>query len=616
MGQVLCTEVSLDVGINHHYLGVNEMGGGAAFFDFNNDSYEDLWISGGVNMDAFYKNNGDGTFSNISLEAGLAATNFFVTTGVVSGDVNNDGFRDVLVLTHRSHRLLLFINNGDQTFSEESLMRGLGGVTAQNFAAAFSDVNLDGHLDIYVGNYLNKGDLIYEGNEVTGFDYECHPNWFFLNQGDGTFSQKAAEFGIDDNGCALAVIFTDYDMDSDPDLLVANDFGEWVTPNGLFENDFPADTLPNIGASSGMDVGIYGMGIAVGDYDRDLDLDYYITNLGRNVFLENQNDGTFLDNSSFTGTEDTYMDSDSLFATGWGTAFIDLDNDADLDLFVCNGFIPSADFIANNKVNKNRLFINDGNEAGVGYSFSEFALGTGLDDGGRGRGFAYSDYDNDGDLDLIIINNNRQATPDSIHGVLLYRNDLETNGNWLKVSLEGVKNNRDAFGATIKIVVGNMKWVHDYNGGFGTHASQSSSIAHFGLGEHGKVDSLIVTWPGGAKSYFSNISSNQAVHIKEEQIVSSQDQQLIPRKFSFKVYPNPFVEELNIQFRLEKSEAVNIEVFDVLGRKIDTIFDNWYSSGEHNLLWSPPSSILSKSYFFIRLRTESQTITQRVITVF
>ena len=125
-------------------------------------------------------------------------------------------------------------------------------------------------------------------------------------------------------------------MDADPDLIVANDFGAWVTPNALFQNEIPADTFLNVSEPSGMDVGIYGMGIATGDYDRDLDLDYYITNLGRNVLLENQDKIVFTDKTTEAGVEDEYMDS--LLATGWGTAFLDMDNDADLDLFVCNGY--------------------------------------------------------------------------------------------------------------------------------------------------------------------------------------------------------------------------------------------------------------------------------------
>lgn len=599
------------------------MGGGAAFFDMDNDGDDDIWITGGLKTDALYRNNGDGTFTNIAFTAGLGATNSIVTTGVVTGDLDNDGFRDVLVLSHRGHRLLLFKNNGDATFTEVALNtgeNGVGSLIAQNFAATMGDINQDGYLDIYVGNYIKNVQLIEDATgAVVGFDHDCFHNWLFLNNGSlpngeasWTFTEVGQTYGVNDKGCALATTFTDIDLDADADLLVVNDFGEWLLPNALYQNNMTSDSLLNVSPQTGMDVGIYGMGIAVGDYDQDEDLDYYMTNLGRNVLLENQGNQHFIDKTNETHTEDTYVDS--LLATGWGTAFLDVDNDSDLDLFVANGRVPAAVFIANSEENYNRLFLNNGNDIGSGFKFSEAALEAGLADGGRARGFLYSDYDLDGDLDILVINTNRQATPDSIQQVLLFRNDTGNENNYLQVKLEGITTSRDAYGANIKIVLGEKTWVHDYNGGFGSHASQHTSVAHFGLGAAETVDSLMVTWPGGVQHHFTDISANQLMHIVEDGTITnikSPPHSSTDRLMD--VFPNPFSTELQIAFELSEPSAVEVRIFDALGRAIDTIKRDRMTTGKHTMIWHCPTTTRTTAYFFIQLKTSYQTATEKVI---
>jgi hypothetical protein len=583
--QIECTDITIPAGIDHHFLGVSYMGGGAAFFDFDNDGDEDFWVAGGLNQDKLYMNLGDGSFSEIGFSAGLLVTQNTVTAGVVTGDLDNDGFRDVLVMPHIGFHPLLFKNNGNGTFQEFSVQAGLGNFVGQSFAVAFGDVNLDGFLDIYVATYVESISLIYDGSgSVIGFDHNCFDNLLFINNGDWTFSESGSAYGVQNGGCALAATFTDFDNDHDPDLLIANDFGEWITPNALYQNDFPSHTFTNISDTSGMDVGIYAMGIATGDFDRDLDLDYYFTNLGRNVLLENQGNLIFEDQTAEKGVEDIFMDS--LLTAGWGTAFMDVDNDADLDLFVCNGYIPSSEFIDNHPKNRNRLFINDGNATGNGFIFSETAFDSGLDNEGRGRGFAYSDLDNDGDLDFLVINNNKQTTPDSIHHILLYRNDNNNGNNWLKVKLEGVVSNRDAFGSKIKIVVNGLSWLHEYDGGFGTHASQNSSTAHFGIGQATIVDSLIITWPTGEETIKTKIDANQFLTVIEDNPVSV-NTLLSNHNLKLNAFPNPFSHSTQISFQLEKSGFVELDIFDSLGRKMETLNQGWMNAGKHSLNWIP-----------------------------
>ena len=180
---------------------------------------------------------------------------------------------------------------------------------------------------------------------MIGFDHECFDNFFYLNNGDGTFTEMAEDLGVADAGCALAIATTDIDQDGDTDLYLANDFGEWVIPNAFFENVEGTDEFEDIGSMNNAGIEIYAMGIAIGDYDLDQDLDIYVSNLGWNVLLNNNGDGVFSDVTTEANVENEW----GMFpfrATSWGTAFIDYDNDLYEDLFVSNGRIPAADFIA------------------------------------------------------------------------------------------------------------------------------------------------------------------------------------------------------------------------------------------------------------------------------
>ena len=609
IAQINCTEITSEAGIDYHFSSVTYMGGGAAFFDMDNDGDDDIWIAGGVERDVLYENDGSGNFTEIGETAGLNATIGHVNSGIITGDLDNDGFRDVMTLPHIGHAPYLFKNNGDGTFTEISETAGLSDFKAQSHAAAMGDVNLDGYLDIYVATYVETINNINDGmGNTIGFDHDCFDNLLFINNGDWTFTEMGNEYSVKNGGCALATTFTDYDNDNDPDLMIANDFGAWIAPNALYQNEHPNNQFSDISQSSGANPAIYGMGIAVGDYDRDLDLDYYITNLGRNVLLDNKNDGTFEDKTTEKGVEDTMMDS--LLATGWGTAFIDMDNDLDLDLFVCNGYVPAADFIKDSKQNRNRLFLNDG----TGFNFSETAFDSGLDDPGRGRGFAYSDYDNDGDLDILVINVNLHTGAEPIDKVLLFRNDSGQEKKWLKVNLEGITNNRDGFGSTMKIVVGGFSWIHDYNGGFGSHASQHSSTAHFGLGDFEMVDSLIITWPGGEQNHFTDISSNQTIKIKEDgTLTDTKELENFDKKIQLTAFPNPFSNQTQIRFQLPTSGEIELDIFDSLGRKIEQINKGWMIEGVHLLNWNLNENLTSSNWYLIRLKIDNQIITKKII---
>lgn len=510
----LFNEISQAIGIDHFQDSSNNLGGGVAIFDYDGDGDEDVYLTGGFDADKLYRNNGDGTFSDVTQQAGISLTGNVYTTVAITGDIDNDGDRDIFVGTTTEifgadFRNLLLLNNGNGTFSEVGSLAGFNNETVETLGATFIDYDQDSFLDIYVVNYIETNNFVMDSTGmINGFDHDCYSNHFYHNNGDGTFTERAAELGLADSGCALAVTATDYDMDADLDIYLANDFGEFVIPNGMFQNQLgTADTFLNIAPTSGLDIGLYGMGIATGDYDQDGDFDYYVTNLGRNVLLDNDGTGQFSDVTTFAQVENTWVIEDSLLTTSWGTAFLDYDNDTHLDLFVTNGRIPASNFIATGFSDPNKLYRNNGDK-----TFSDVSIPAGIADPNRGRGMAHFDYDNDGDLDMIVpvLNTSLGA-----FWTKFYENKNTNNNNWLKVKLTGTTCNRDAFGSKINIQVGDKVLIREISAG-ASHCSQHSSIAHFGLGENVEnIEQLIVEWPSGEPriEVYENVPTNQTLEL-------------------------------------------------------------------------------------------------------
>ena len=412
---------------------------------------------------------------------------------------------DLFIVSYsKSKSNLLFLNDCSGGFTNITQSSGVASVTSSSTGVAFLDVNLDGYLDIYVVNYIDTRKFTYnESGEISGFDHDCFPNHLFVNNGDETFSEMGEVFGVADIGCGLAVLPTDYDQDGDQDLLVVNDFGQWVQPNGLYENKYPDNSFIDVSASTGMDIGIYGMGATSGDFDNDGDLDYYITNLGSNVLMMNTGDDTFLDVADGNGVDNT-TNADGTNTTSWGCFFFDYDNDTNLDLFVSNGHITASPFLNTTENDANALFHNVADDG-----FSNVASRYGLDNVEINRGAIYGDYDNNGTLDVFAI-----ATSLDGSGVSsLYENEFNTN-NWIDIKLKGTLTNRDAYGAWAYLYLGEKRYMKELSVG-GSHASQHSSILHFGLGSAVHIDKLEIVWPLGEKQVFENLNVNQRIKIEE-----------------------------------------------------------------------------------------------------
>jgi hypothetical protein len=563
------SEYSDSAGINHVLKHQDFMGGGAAFFDYDNDGDEDLYLTSGRDRDQFYENQGDGTFAEIGVAAGFQMTTDVYTVGVIAGDIDNDGFKDLFVHTRGDSqggdlvRNLLFYNNGDGTFNE--IWEENSQDIAFTMGANFVDFDLDGLLDIYVVNYVAVGQFLYDDDgNVSGFDHECFQNTFYKNLGGGSFEK--IDNGLADTGCALAVTSTDFDMDGDLDIYIANDFGEWIQPNKLYQNE--ETSFSEVAENYSADVPMYGMGIAVGDIDEDLDFDYYVSNFGRNSLLEN-NQATFADIANEAGVDDTYIFEDSLLTVGWGTAFLDIDNDMDLDLYVANGYVPSPDFLPSQLYMNDKLFINDGQS-----NFLDGSLDYGIDNEQVARGMAYADYDNDGDLDIVSVVLNVPIGANNWY-TRLFKNNKGNEKNWLQMNLEGVEVNRDAVGSKVFLHANGRTLLREVSGG-SSHASHNSQRLHFGLEDATTIDSIEVIWTGGQRQQtIYDVAVNQLIDIQEDTTIAIinnvRDVRLADNFIT--IFPNPTKGELSIELTdTGVAHIEQVEVFTNLGQRVQQLF--------------------------------------------
>jgi hypothetical protein len=546
--QISFVESSQQLGITHFQLSSIELGGGVAIFDMNNDGWEEIYLTGGENRDKLYRNNADGTFTEVGVAAGLGFTAAVTTMGVTTGDIDNDGFRDILILTDLGQEVLLFRNNGNGTFSR--VIGPFDASTSQrNLSASFGDVNKDGLLDIYITNYITTSNVLFDQNElVNGFAHDCEPDLLFINNGDLSFSESSATYGLSQNGCGLATTFTDFDGDSDADLFVVNDFGEWVLPNFLYENQFPETFLNDVSTSLGLDTRMYGMGIAAGDYDRDGDFDYYATNIGPNFLF--RNDGTsFSEVGETSGVENDSLDG--LNTTSWGCFFFDYDNDGWNDLFVANGEIPAAEFIANVFFDPDKLFRNNGDG-----TFEDVTTVLDTISTQRGRGTAYGDLNNDGLLDIVV---NNVSNIQNGASAFVYLNSSVSTNNWINIKAQGTQANRDCFGCKVRVVANGISQVTEISGG-SSHASHNSSIAHFGIGETALLDSVIVYFPSGVTKVVESLTANQTIIISEDVLTGVTDLEPI----------NPIRQLNNREFELWNGNETPFElsIYDLAGRLV------------------------------------------------
>lgn len=575
------TESSQSLGVTHEYIDTNIMGGGAAFFDFNNDGWEDIYITGGVNRDQLFQNDQTGNFTEVGIAAGLGFTSTIMTNGVIAGDVDNDGFRDIFITTSRNHHNYLLKNNGDNTFTDISSTLGTLD-SVWSMTSSFGDVIQNGQIDIYVGNYVKYIDTPFYNSIFGGIQNEFYNNTSSLPSIN--FNEEAVAHQINNTGSTLATTITDYDSDWDKDILVGNDFGSLYGANTLYRNnDDSLGSFSNNSVISQLDYEINAMGIAIGDYDEDKDLDYYITNMMGNLLHTQGTNGVFSEDAISANVSATNVVS-------WGTFFFDYDNDTYLDLFTASGGIMFGAF-----PEPNRLFQNQQNG-----TFTEVSLAEGIQDTCRSRGALYGDIDNDGDLDVLVINT--EADLNNGKNVSLYRNNTDGVNNWIKFKLIGTLSSRDAFGSQIEVKSNGRTWIREIDGG-STYLSHNSSIAHFGLGQYNEVDTVIIHWASGQSQIIANPNIN-ALHVINESDIASIHESSTNE---FKVYPNP----TNDVIRLEASSNIDnyqYEILDLQGKIL--------KKGKVNsMIFDISLKELQDGAYFVRLFNEKFSNMTQVILI-
>ena len=497
-------------------------GCGCAFVDYDNDGWMDIFLLTGTRIggappgttNRLYHNNRDGTFTDVTLKAGLHRLGW--ASSVCVGDYDNDGFED-LFCTYWGQNIL-YHNNGDGTFTDVTKRARLwnDGPVRWGAGCTFIDYDRNGHLDLFVSNYL-KFDFAHvpkPGQDVNcnwrGVPVECGPRglpfarqYLYRNNGDGTFTDVSDASGIAKprGNYGMTAVCTDFDEDGWPDIFVACD----STPSLLFMNNHDG-TFREEGILRGVALnedGIEqaGMGVGIGDYNLRGHLDLYLTHFSddTNTLYRNNGKGFFDD-----VTTDAHLGVDTRF-TCWGAGIVDLDNDGFPDIFAVAGSVyPELERKLPQYPNEcpREVYRNLGNG-----TFEELAAkaGPAIIEAHSSRGCAFGDFDNDGDVDILVVNLNEPPS--------LLRNDVSGSNHWLKVKLVGTKSNRSAIGARVLVRYGKRVQAQAVVSQ-SSYYSASDPRLHFGLGAETRAD-IEIHWPSGHLETLKAVHSNQLVTIVE-----------------------------------------------------------------------------------------------------
>ena len=496
------------------------MGSGCGWIDFNQDGLLDLYLVNGAATRAYapksplrsalYRNNGDGTFTDVTERAGVGAEGLF-GMGIAVGDYDNDGFPDLFVCGYG--RSILYHNNGNGTFTDVTSRAGVHNKDRWASSAAWFDYDNDGRLDLVIANYVDWSPErnFYCGDRGPGMRSYCHPDDFnpqpptlYHNNGDGTFTDVSRSSGIARRpGNGLGIVTFDYDNDGWQDIFIANDH----MPNSLFHNNRNG-TLTEVGYLAGVAVsgdGQFeaGMGTDAADVTGSGRMDLVVTHLDMQLarLYQNLGDGTF-DDATFPSK----LGYSTFHMSGFGTRFFDYDNDGARDLFMANGHVLDniERYHAETMYAEPKLMFR--NAGGGIFENVSHQLGPDFTLPRVSRGAAVGDFDNDGALD-ILVSNCGQAPQ-------LLRNDGGNRNHWLEVLLIGTKSNRDGVGARVKLVARDLVLYDQRKGGMSYQSAQDPRL-HFGLGQRTKIDSLEINWPSGITTKLGDLKCDQIIAIQE-----------------------------------------------------------------------------------------------------
>jgi len=496
-------------------INLEEFGPGVCVADFDNDGWPDIYFVNGRDRynrgisvkNALYRNNGEGTFTDVTEKAGVPGTAYGL--GCVWGDYDNDGFPDLFITQYGGN--VLYHNNGDGTFTDVTDKAGVAGLESGKFhsGATFFDYDRDGRLDLYVGSYvaLEPNGPLYcmLGNVESSCPptaYEGSPAALYHNNGDGTFTNVTKAAGIfQPKGKNLSVAAADYDNDGWPDIFVANDGVEAYLYHNQHDGTF-TETAPITGIAYAMNgKTMAAMCMSLGDYDNDGWLDLYISDFQGNSdhIWRNDHKGGM---NEVSGTAGITMPTFNVLSFGGG--FFDYDNDGWLDIFIANGHVyPEVETAGGAHYRQlNTVFHNLDNG-----KFLETTKETGVAALPRrvGRGVAFADFNNDGFVDVVVANNGEAP--------FLLQNSGNKN-HFLNFKVIGTKTNRDGMGARIRVTSGGISQIREIEGG-GSYMSQSDLRASFGLGTARSADKVDVIWPTGEHQVFQNVAADKFYRIEE-----------------------------------------------------------------------------------------------------
>lgn len=511
-------EIGKEIGLNFvHSIGDKELsnivessGAGAAFLDYDQDGFIDLYVCNGtyikglssdeekpkeITTNHLYRNRGDGTFEDVTKKAGVGGP--WYSMGVTVGDFNNDGYPDMFVSNYGLS--VLYRNNGNGTFTDVTKKAGVGGKEKDfSVGAAWLDYDNDGFLDLYVGKYLNFDPNYKYYYAPDGFPsplaYDAQPDVLYHNNGNGTFTDVTEAMGIKDvDGRAMGVSAADYDDDGFVDVFVANDH----SPKYLWHND-AGKGFTNRGVMSGTAFSQAGestvsMSVDFADYNDDGLLDAFVSDDKYCSLYQNIGNGIFKDVSYPSG-----IAIPAGQFVGWSSSFIDYDNDGDADIYKVNGALKHL------YGQEDQLFenIGDGKFKDVSTESGKYFLVKLV-----GRGSCFGDYDNDGDIDGYIVNLNDRGA--------FLRNNKGNQNNWITMKLVGTKSNRDGIGARIKVVSGGKTQTGQKVSTTG-YLSQNDPRVHFGIGKNTVIERIEIKWPSGITQVLDNVKANQILTVTEQ----------------------------------------------------------------------------------------------------
>ena len=510
---------------------VESMSGGVLLVDYDRDGWQDIYFTNAPTVDMalkgqkarsmFYRNNRDGTFTDVTEKTGIGYPGFAM--GGAIGDYNNDGWPDIYVTCLGGN--VLYRNNGNGTFSDVTKTAGVAD-GRWSAGAAFGDYDGDGFLDLLVANYVDFkfSDLPGFGSSPTckfrGIDVQCGPRGLkgagdslFRNNGDGTFTDVTKQAGtLDADGYyGMAVVWSDFNNRGRLDAFVAND----STPNFFYRNEFP-NRFAEIGLESGAGVSGDGseqgcMGVAIGDYLHSGRFAIFVTNFADeyNTLYRNEGNYDFTDVSMAANVAQV-----SRPYVGWGTSFFDLDNDSWLDLLVVNGHVyPQIDTLPSGARYRQPklLHMNQGNGT---FCDASRQAGTALSEPRASRGAAFGDLDNDGHVDVVV--NDLDGPP------MILRNEGGDGNHWVTLELGTTSGNRLAIGARVKIVTGDVVQIEEVRSG-ASYLSQNDLRIHFGIGKYSNIDAIEIRWPSGKTEMVKSLAADKFYSILEGQgIVSTE----------------------------------------------------------------------------------------------